>query len=82
VPDTLVFTIPDKPNVQLPLHCSLCAIKPAWLEYEIDSDEPSFHQLSGSCCLGCAGNLLAGLEKLCRARHEKSPQEGSNFSAN
>jgi hypothetical protein len=82
VADSLLFSIPDGLDLGSPQICSLCRLKPAWLEYEINSDEPNFHQLSGSCCLVCGNNLLAGFEKMTQARNEESNPEMANSSAN
>jgi hypothetical protein len=81
VADTLAFSIVDVPDSQPPQPCSLCGVKPASFEYEISTDEISFQQLTGSCCLGCAGNLLDGFEEVRRARKENTP-EYANCAAN
>lgn len=80
--DNLLFSIADGLAAGSPQTCSLCRLNPAWLEYEINSDEPNFHQLSGSCCLVCGNNLLAGFEKMTQARDGKSQPELLNSSAN
>jgi hypothetical protein len=81
VADTLVFSILDALDGQAFQPCSLCGVKPASFEYEIDTDEISFQRLSGSCCLGCAGNLLDGFEEVRRARTKNTP-EYANCAAN
>lgn len=73
--DTLAFVTFNPPNMGPSKECSLCRIKSASFEYEINSDEPSFRELSGSCCLTCGYNLLSGLEEVRRARHEKNNSE-------
>jgi hypothetical protein len=82
VADTLAFSIPDVPESQIPQPCSLCKLKLASLNYQIDSNEPSFQQLSGSCCLGCGSNLVAGFDKVSRARRQGDPPEAPDSSAN
>jgi hypothetical protein len=79
--DTLAFSILDAADGQAPELCSLCGARSASFEYQINSDEPSFEQLSGSCCLGCAGNLLDGFEEVRRAR-KKDTLEYANWATN
>jgi len=80
--DILAFSISDAPESQMFQPCSLCKLKPASLQYQIDSEEPTFHQLSGCCCLGCGSNLLAGFDKVSRARNEKKSSDCPNCSVN
>jgi hypothetical protein len=78
----LAFSILDALDSQASQPCSLCSVKPASFEYEINTDEISFQQLSGSCCLSCADNLLAGFEEVRRARYEKNTPELAISTAN
>jgi hypothetical protein len=82
VADTLAFSILDALDSEASQPCSLCSVRPASFEYEISTDEISFQQLSGSCCLGCADSLLAGFEEVRRARTEKNTPELANSAAN
>jgi len=71
VPDGLSFsTLPVTSSTEI---CSLCKATPACFRYEMHSDDPSFHQLSGICCLACGTNLSAGLEEVWQARTQPGP---------
>jgi len=82
VADTLAFSVVDLADSRPPYPCSLCSVKPASFQYHIDSDEPTFQQLSGSCCLGCANNLLSSFEELRRARSGESTSHDADAVAN
>jgi len=70
--DVVAFSTLD-PDDETPV-CSLCGRSPGAFEYDLNSDDTGFHEMQGYCCLHCADNLLAAMEKVESAKSHHQPR--------
>ena len=70
--DKLTFSTLDGTDEHAGQPCSLCGGHTVSLEYNVSSDDETFQQLQGRCCLTCAGSLLSALERMEKARAQET----------
>lgn len=67
-PDCVIFTSLAPWECSGGEVCSICRYHIAYLDYELNSDDCDFQPMRGYCCIECAANLIAAMEKLQPAR--------------